>query len=61
VISGRPYDESSDVYSFGIIVYEIFSRCMPFSNIESLLVQKEVQLTESQVDTPEKLQDLGTD
>eukprot|EP01130_Rhizamoeba_saxonica_P016297 TRINITY_DN7505_c0_g1_i1.p1 TRINITY_DN7505_c0_g1~~TRINITY_DN7505_c0_g1_i1.p1 ORF type:complete len:1687 (-),score=329.77 TRINITY_DN7505_c0_g1_i1:29-5089(-) len=43
------YDESSDTYSFGIIVYEVFSRLLPFSEYTEYLITKTEDLTEEQL------------
>lgn len=34
VIRGASYNESSDVYSLATLVYEVFSRTIPFSDVE---------------------------
>jgi hypothetical protein len=34
---GTIYDQSSDIYSFGVVIYEIFSRILPFTNMPELL------------------------
>eukprot|EP00054_Salpingoeca_dolichothecata_P016027 m.93360 g.93360 ORF g.93360 m.93360 type:complete len:136 (+) comp21777_c0_seq2:72-479(+) len=33
VCNGEPYNSSTDVYSMGIVLYEIMSRKMPYENI----------------------------
>jgi serine/threonine protein kinase len=50
VIEGRSYDERSDLYSLGIVIYEIFSRVLPFTNIPSLL-----HVTEKAIKRPDAL------
>ncbi len=36
MISGGEYKESADVYSFGIIAWEIMTRRQPFDDIDSI-------------------------
>jgi serine/threonine protein kinase len=55
VIQGVNYDESSDIYSLGIVIYEIFARILPFTNIESIQVIRDVILTDNQIAEPQAL------
>ncbi|EDW02842.1 mitogen-activated protein kinase kinase kinase 7 [Drosophila grimshawi] len=41
VLNGKKYDEKCDVYSFGITIWEVFMRKMPYEDII-----KEIRLTE---------------
>ena len=31
----NPYTSQSDVYAFGIVLYELFSGCLPYSHINN--------------------------
>ena len=31
----NPYTFRSDVYAYGIVLYELFSSCLPYSNINN--------------------------
>jgi serine/threonine protein kinase len=42
---GNSYCELSDIYSFGIVIYEIYSRILPFTNVSSILTTTEKILT----------------
>lgn len=37
-IHGEEYDEKVDVYSFGLILWELFTKCVPFDGLESAQV-----------------------
>jgi len=37
VISGEKYSESADVYSFGIVLYELFAECRVYQQSQHLL------------------------
>lgn len=52
---GQYYDHTSDIYSFGVVIYEIFSRILPYTDIESLLSVSEFHVTPEQIDTQEKI------
>ena len=34
VLAGRKYGSSADVYSYGIVMWEIAARCEPWSDVE---------------------------
>jgi len=36
VILHQPYDESCDVYSFGLVLWELFTGLPPYSDIKSI-------------------------
>jgi len=38
VIAGKPYTESADVFSFGIILWEIAAREPPFKSIHIMIL-----------------------
>ena len=42
VITGKPYSEKADVYSFGIILWEFAAREPPYKNITQVKVSQEV-------------------
>jgi hypothetical protein len=42
---GNQYCELSDIYSFGVVMYEIYSRILPFTNVTSILNTTEKILT----------------
>lgn len=50
VIEGKKYSERSDIYSFGIVVYELLARTIPFSNIDEIITRSEMFLED---DIPE--------
>lgn len=35
VLQNKPYDESADVYSFGIVLWELYTREEPFKDLQS--------------------------
>jgi len=42
IMRGENYDESSDVYSYGIILWEVFNREIPFNTCSMLEMIEEV-------------------
>lgn len=52
---GQYYDHTSDIYSFGVVIYEIFSRILPYTDVESLLSVSELQVSPEQIDSQEKI------
>eukprot|EP01102_Stenamoeba_stenopodia_P005757 TRINITY_DN1648_c0_g1_i1.p1 TRINITY_DN1648_c0_g1~~TRINITY_DN1648_c0_g1_i1.p1 ORF type:complete len:1101 (+),score=241.37 TRINITY_DN1648_c0_g1_i1:399-3701(+) len=38
VLRNKPYSEKADVYSYGIVLYEFFSRQVPFANMEPIQI-----------------------
>lgn len=38
VFDGRRYNEKADVYSFGVILWELCTREVPFSNLSSFAI-----------------------
>lgn len=57
-ISGTNYNEMCDVYSFGIVIYEIYTRVLPFSDVPEFLVMKEQLLTPEQLAMPDRVEAL---
>lgn len=52
------YDERSDIYSFGVVVYEIMSRILPFTEFDEFLQKTEQPLTEEQLNNSELIRQL---
>jgi len=52
------YDERSDIYSFGVVVYEVMSRVLPFTEFDEFLQKTEQQLTEEQLNNIDLLKQL---
>lgn len=42
LLQERPYNKSIDCYAFGIVLWEIFSRAVPFSGYEAADVKEAV-------------------
>jgi serine/threonine protein kinase len=58
VIEGKYYDYKSDVFSFGVVMYEIFARILPYTNISSLLHVSTTHVGLDKIDTEEKVEAL---
>lgn len=48
IIDGTYYNESSDIYSFAMVVYEIFNRTLPFSDMNDYIVKSELVVKDHQ-------------
>ena len=60
VLQNKPYDESADVYSFGIVLWELFTQQEPFTEVETFSAMVETVVSEQKrpeipADCPEKL------
>ena len=60
VLQNKEYDESADVYSFGIVLWELYTQKNPFEKIETFSamidsVVEEQQRPEIPKDCPRKL------
>lgn len=42
IFNGEKYTEKADVYSFGIVMWEIFTRKFPFSGVEPFSIPVQV-------------------
>lgn len=42
LLQERPYNKSIDCYAFGIVLWEIFSRAVPFSGYEAVDIREAV-------------------
>ena len=38
ILRGQPHDESADTYSFGVLLYEIMSRELPYRGVDTFQV-----------------------
>jgi serine/threonine protein kinase len=52
------YDERSDIYSFGVVAYEVMSRILPFTEFDEFLQKTEQPLTDDQLNNPDLLKQL---
>lgn len=55
------YDETSDVYSYGVVLWEITTRKFPFSEYTAYIHQDTFELTDEQVSDPAFVASLTTD
>ena len=56
---GNYYNEASDIYSFGVVIYEIFSCTLPFTNISDILVNKVVDINVNDIDQIKEYENFG--
>ena len=38
ILRGQPHDESADTYSFGVLLFEIMSRSLPYAGVDTFQV-----------------------
>ncbi|CAH1453678.1 unnamed protein product [Lactuca virosa] len=55
VLRNEPSNEKSDVFSFGIILWELVTQCIPWSNMNPLQVVGVVGFMDRRLDLPENL------
>ncbi|KAL4565543.1 hypothetical protein LXL04_029642 [Taraxacum kok-saghyz] len=55
VLRNEPSNEKSDVFSFGIILWELVTQCIPWSNMNPLQVVGVVGFMDRRLDFPENL------
>ncbi|KZV52599.1 hypothetical protein F511_25851 [Dorcoceras hygrometricum] len=55
VLRNEPSTEKSDVFSFGVILWELVTECVPWSNLNSLQVVGVVGFMDHRLDLPENI------
>jgi serine/threonine protein kinase len=55
VFGNAAYDQQSDIYSYGIVVYEIFARILPYTDMTEYISVKEFQLSPEDLANTAKL------
>lgn len=55
VFGSGDYDEQSDIYSYGIVVYEIFARILPYTDMTQYITVNEFNLTEEDMNDHAKI------